>query len=221
VTGQELLDRMELLDQELQLQAGEADVTRGLLALNVAQDHFESLAAVRKGLLGGSTGTVVTAASTETTSFPSGVLRIDRLVLLNQSGRPKSELDRLQRTGGHAARFKWPLNLTSQSTGEPSAYWTDGTNIYWDPLPSGVSTVRYYGFAAKTNITAGAAFLYPDVVAFPLAAFAVKVIKSGLDDGVQDIAQIAVETFKPVIEALSMFQRDGSQSLEYSDIHTE
>jgi hypothetical protein len=221
VTGQALLDRMELLNQELQLHSGESDVTRGLLALNAAQDHFESLVAVRKNLLGSLTGTVATAASTETSTFPAGVLRIDKLVLLNASNRPKAELDNLKRTGGHAGRFKWPLNLTSQSTGEPSAYWTNGTSIYWDPLPGGVYTVRWYGFQAASDISAGGTFAYPDIVALPLASFAVKLFKLGLEDATQDISGLALETFKPVIDTLSLFNRDGSASLEYTEIHTE
>ncbi len=76
MTGQDLLDRMELLNQELQLQSGEVDVTRGLLALNVAQDYFEVLAAGRKNIAGGGTpvSTVSTAAGVESTNYPSGVL---------------------------------------------------------------------------------------------------------------------------------------------------
>jgi len=84
VTGQNLLDRMELVNQELQLQAGEADVVRGLVALNVAQDYLESLLASRgKSFIGTTPGNVVTAANTETTAFPAGVLRIDRMQVLD------------------------------------------------------------------------------------------------------------------------------------------
>lgn len=222
MTGQDLLDRMELLNQELQLQSGEVDVARGLVALNVAQDYFESLAAVRKGLLGDATGTVVTAGSTETTAFPSGVLRIDRLHLLDAStSRPKRELDRIHRTGGHAARFRWPLNLTSGTSGEPHGYWTNGTNIYWDPLPAGVYTVRWYGFQVASDITAGGTFAYPDIVALPIASFAVRLYKGGLDDPAQEISSLALETFTPTLNALSMFNRDGASQLEYTQFHTE
>ena len=38
---------MEDLNRELDLQTGEADVVRGLRALNTAQDHFETLVAVQ------------------------------------------------------------------------------------------------------------------------------------------------------------------------------
>ena len=77
-SGQDLLDLMELLNQELQLQTGEENVARGLVALNAAQDAFEGLAALRPKILGSRTGTVTTAANTETTAFPSGLLRVDR-----------------------------------------------------------------------------------------------------------------------------------------------
>jgi hypothetical protein len=222
MTGQDLLDRMELLDQELQLQSGEANVARGLLALNVAQDYFESLAAVRKGILGGSVGTVATSASTESTSFPAGLLRVDRLWMLDSASRPEYKLGNPKQTGGHRSGNRWPLNLLSSTTsGKPTAYWTNGTNIYWDTLPDAIYTIRYYGFAAASNITAAGTFAYADVVAFPLAAFATKLYKSGLDDAVQDISQIAFETFKGTLDALGNFNRDGAAPLEYSMSHSE
>lgn len=219
-TGQSLLDRMELLNAELQLQSGEADVTRGLLALNVAQDYFESVAATRKDILGGSVGTVATVNATETTAFPSGVLRIDRLHLLNSNSRPKRELDNLKRKGGHASVSFWPLNLTDSSGGEPQAYWTNGTSIYWSPRPDGAYTVRYYGFSAASDITASGTFAYPDIVMLPLASFAVRIMKAGLDDPTTDFAQLANATFDSTIEALSRFNRDGSAGFEYTECHT-
>src|SRR3990167_4602633 len=141
---------MELINQELQLQSGEVDVTKGLLALNVAQDYFESQAALRPDMFGSGSSTVTTSANTETTAFPSGVLRIDRLQFLDPStSRPSWDLKPIRRTGGHAANSFWPQAVTSTtSTSRPRAYWTNGTNIYWDPLPDATHTVRYYGFVA-------------------------------------------------------------------------
>src|SRR3990170_3160975 len=95
-TGQSLLDRMELLDQELQLQSGENDVTRGLLALNVAQDYLETLLAVIPQVSGDNTTTVVTAASTETTAFPTGYLRIDRMQWIDPATSRPSGPDLVQ-----------------------------------------------------------------------------------------------------------------------------
>ena len=95
MTGQALLDRMEDLNRELDLQAGEADVTRGLRALNTAQDHFETLLSVESpNGLGSTTGTVTTAAGTETTAFPTGMIRLDAVWLLDaDTSRPSYELD--------------------------------------------------------------------------------------------------------------------------------
>lgn len=220
MTGQDLLDRMELLNAELQLQSGEANATKGLLALNVAQDFFEAEVAKRKGALGGSTGTVVTTLNTETTSFPSGVLRIDRLQLLDSNSRPKADLDSLQRTGGHRFTGSWPyLTLLGTSTGEPSAYWTNGTSIYWSPLPSGTHTVRWYGFQTASNITASGTFAYPDIVAFPLATLAVHLYKIGVEDAVQDIAGLVTETFSSALDTLDSFNQDGATGLDYTQVH--
>lgn len=221
MTGQTLLDTMELLNQELQLQPAEADVTRGLLALNIAQDYFESLVAVRKNVLGSSNpvGTVSTTASTESTTFPTGLLRIDRLQVITNN-RPSSELRRLHRVGGQAFTGIWPWNLVSTpGTGVPSAYWTNGTNIYWAPVPDAIYTIRYYGFVAAADITASGTFLYPDIVRFPVASFAARLLKGGLDDPATDVAALANEAFKAALDTLSNFNRDGSPTYEYTTLH--
>lgn len=214
---------MELVNAELQLQAGEADVTKGLLALNVAQDYLESLLAVVPNVMGSATGIVTTTSSTETTAFPAGVLRIDKLEYLDPStNRPAWKLAKLQRTGGHTFSNFWPFSfLSTNATGKPRAYWTNGTNIYWSPLPDGTNNVRYYGFSAAANITAGGTFAYPDIVAFPLATFAVKLIKTGIDDPIQDFSAVAQEVLKPTLDALSNFNRDGAKGFEYTQVHTE
>lgn len=220
MTGQDLLNRMELVNQELQLQAGETDVTRGLLALNVAQDYFEQLAAARKGILGGQTANITTTGSTETTAFPTGFLRIDRLQLLDSvTSRPKAELDRLKRTGGHVTSGRVPYNFTSGGSGAPSGYWTNGTNIYWQPLPSGTETIRVYGFKRASDITASGTFAYDDGVAFPLASFATRICKIGVDDPANDVAGLAQECFKSILDTLENFNRDGAAELEYTTVH--
>src|SRR6266853_2914780 len=154
MTGQGLLDRMEVLNQELQLQPGEANVSFGLTALNMAQDFFESLAAVRPGILGSTVGTVATIASTESTAFPTGLLRVDRLQRLDTNSRPIVELARRHRIGGHSASTAWPLNLILTNAGAPYGYETSGGVIWWDPLPDAVYTIRWYGFLAAAEITA-------------------------------------------------------------------
>lgn len=220
MTGQSLLDRMELINQELQLQAGEENVVRGLVALNVAQDQFEAMLGMRKMHIGGTqTGTVTTSASTETTTWPTGVLRLDRLQVLDSNSRPKRELVPLNRVGGHAARTFWPLNILTSSTGEPQAYWENGVSIYWSPLPDATYTVRWYGLKVADDITAGGTFAYPDIVALPLAAFAVQLMKMGIDDPTQDVAGLSGQIFGPVLETLSKHNRDGAKGLEYTEMH--
>ena len=99
-TGQSILDLMEVMDRGLQLQSGETGVTLGLRAANAAQDYFESLLAVEPNVLGSTVGTVTTAADTETTTFPTGLLRIDRLQFIDpDTSRPSWDLDRVGYTG--------------------------------------------------------------------------------------------------------------------------
>lgn len=212
---------MELLNQELQLQSGESDVTRGLLALNVAQDYFESRAALKPGFLGGSTGTVVTATSTETTAFPAGLIRLDKLQYLDPgTSRPVWPVTPIKTTGDHASQGFWPTTITATTVGgKPRGYWTDGTNFYWAPLPDGVHTVRYYGFSAAAAITAGGTFGYKDIVALPIAGFAVKLLRAGIEDGLADIDRIAAQAFDPVIDALGQFNRDGAEPFVYRYPH--
>lgn len=221
-SGQDLLDLMELLNQELQLQTGEENVARGLVALNAAQDAFEGLAALRPKILGSRTGTVTTAANTETTAFPSGLLRVDRLQFIDAgTSRPAWDLDPIRRTGGHTWSRYWPINLVSTSnTGKPRGYWTNGTSIYWDPLPDAVHTVRWNGFSAATAITAAGTFAYPDIVMLPVAAYATRLWKIGLDDPDQALANLAGELFTPVVAQLGNFNRDGSAGFEYTMPHS-
>lgn len=223
MTGQTLLDTMELLDQELQLQSGEADVTRGLLALNIAQDHLEAVIATERDVLGDTIGTVTTVANTETTAFPAGLLRLDKLQFIDPAtSRPRYDLDPIDETGGHVYSRAWPLNLTlpTASPGEPTAYWTNGRNIYWDPLPDGVHTIRWYGFQAASDITAAGTFAYPDIARLPVASFAAKLMKIGVGDPVQDLDMLAREIFGPVIRSMSDFKRDGASGLVYTRVHT-
>ena len=222
MTGQSILDLMEVLDNELQLQAGESNVTRGLTALNAAQDYFESLISLQPKVLGNTTGTVTTTANTETTTFPSGVLRIDRLQLLDATtSLPIYDLENIRRPGGHMNSRFWPWYVinTLATLGKPRSYYTNGRLIYWDPLPDGTHTVRWYGLQTATSITAGGTFLFPDACALPFASFAVKLMQSGVGDASQEITSLATGTFGPIIAAMAAFNRDGGVGLEYSQHH--
>lgn len=219
-----IFDRMEVLDQELQLQSSESDVTRGLAAVNMAQDYFESLVAQYPGLLGDQAGTVTTSASTETTSYPTGLLRLDSLWYIDPTDSlPRWRLEPFYGSGSHRENWIDPVfNLTSSAsvTGRPRGYWTDGTNIYWTPTPDGTYTVRWYGFQAATDYTAaGDDFAYPDICLTPFAAFATRMFQLGLDDRDGQYNRLAAETFGPVLTTLQNFRREGPRPIRTSTLH--
>jgi hypothetical protein len=221
-TGQTLLNLCELLDQELQLQAGEVDVVRGLVALNAAQDYFEALVALRPRAMGGAVGTVATVNATETTAFPTSLLRLDALKALNAStNRPEYQLAKLERTGGTAATAGALFGPLASGSGRPTSYWTDGTNIYWNPLPDTAYNIRWYGFASAADITAVGTFTYKDVAMLPIATFAVKLMKMGVEDSPEALQGMAEQTFRPVLDLMELFNRDGAASFRYSQNHTE
>jgi hypothetical protein len=217
MTGQTLLDAMEMLNQELQAQTSEADNTRALMALNMAQDYFEILAAQQGVDKYDQTANVVTANGVETTAFPTGFLRINRIQLLDSNGVPSDDLDNLNEAGSHIYSRRWPANIvnTTVSPGAPEAYYTNGRNIYWNPKPDGVYTCRVYGFKQADSITTSGTFAYDEFLTLPFAAFAVRILKMGVGDDGGDVAGIANQTFGDIMGALSGFNRDGAAPYVY------
>lgn len=221
-TGQTLLDTMELVNAELQLQAGEEDVTRGLVALNRAQDYLESILAGDKFTKGDTTGTVTTSNGVETTAYPTGLLRLDRLVMLNSSSRPEYEL--VPARTSVSAEATWPYSAFSSNVsapGKPLSYTTNGRSFYWNPLPNDTYTIRWYGLQAASDISAAGTFAYDDIFILPLASFAARLMKLGLDDDQTDIGTLAENTFRPVIKAAAGYNRDGARGLRYKFTHGE
>jgi hypothetical protein len=224
-TGQNLLDMMELANQELQLQPTEVDVARGLTALNVAQDFFENLMASRKIKAGTTNPTteISATANVETTAFPTGFIRIDRIWRLDGTGgNPVAELENLKRTGGHRMRSQIPwIFQSSTGSGTPAAYWTQGYAIYWSPKPSATTYYRVYGQSRAADITAVGAFTYDEGVMFPLASFAARIMATGVADSSTDLSALSTEFFEKVLDTLERFNRDGGQDLTYTRVHTE
>jgi hypothetical protein len=222
-TGQTILDLMEVLDRGLQLQSGQTGVTMGLRAANAAQDYLESLLALRPNNYGSTVGTVTTTADTETTAFPTGLLRLDRLQYLDAStSRPGWDLEWVGYTGDqYGPAMTYPsIQFDATTTGKPVRYWTNGRNIYWDPLPSGTHSVRYYGMVAADDITASGTFAYPDIAITAVADYAAKLLKVGKDDDAQPISVVGAEIFNPCIELLGRFNRDRAPGYDYRYEHT-
>jgi hypothetical protein len=223
-TGQTILDLMEVLDNELQNQAAEVDVARSLIALNAAQDYFESIAALQPDFMGDTIGTVTTTANVEATAFPTGLLRLDKLQYIDTTSSPNLPtyyLEKRDETGGHIRSRSWPLTLAQPSlgTGAPRAYWEDGRNIYWSPLPNGTYTIRWYGFSAASAITAGGTFAYPDIAMLPFASFACRLMKIGVGDDGGDVDALAQATFGPVVKSLAGHNRDEAPGYQYRYAH--
>jgi hypothetical protein len=221
VTGQDLLNAMEVLNQELQLQTSEEDSVRGLSALNMAQDYFEDLAAQEGEIKGDSTANITSVASTETTAFPTGFLRINRIQFVDPvTSLPTWDLENIQEAGGHVHAGRWPWNVVSQSSpGIPDGYYTNGRLIYWSPLPDAAHTFRVYGFKRADDITSGGTFSYEDSLRLPLASFAVRLLRIGVGDESGDVAQVAKETLGAAVGALAGTNRDGASSLIYRYRH--
>jgi len=221
--GQALLDLMEVLDNELQLQSSESDVTRGLIALNTSQDTFESMVAAQPNVLGSSDGGLTIGASQETTVFPPALLRLDALWMLDLATGviPIYKLTPLDEVGGHAINVRWPLTLSAAgtTTGAPIRYWTNGHKFYWHPKPDVQRKARWYGFQSAPDITANGFFTYPDIAQLPIATFAVKLFRAGLGDDSVDLDQ-AYSSFGPVVKQLAYFHRDRPKSLSYTQHHT-
>jgi hypothetical protein len=215
-TGQTLLDTMEIMDRGLQLQSGET--------VNAAQDHFESMMSLQPNVMASSIGTVTTAASTESTAFPSGVIRLDRMQFIDpDTSRPAWDLERVGPVGDHyASGGVYPsLQFNATTSGRPVRYWTNGSNIYWDPLPDATHTVRYYGMKAASDITAGGTFAYPDIVMLPIVQFAVRMLRIGKDDEAGPVIDLGNQIFGPVIQTLARFNRDRAPGYDYRYMHTE
>jgi len=222
-TCQTVLDMMEMLDRELELQVGENDAAKGVKAVNASIDYLESVIALHPTVFGSTIGTVTTSANTESTTFPSGVLRIDRLQFIDpDTSRPIWDLESIGDTGGHVYSTAHPLLVPSTvQTGRPVRYWTDGSKIYWDPEPNGTHTIRYYGFAVHGDVVAGTTITYPDIVLLPLATFASRLMGLGKGDQLTDFQQLATETFEPIVMTLSRFNRDKAPGYTYKYVHTE
>lgn len=224
MTLQTIFDRMSLYDNQLDLISGGNDVVRGLTAVNMVQDWFELAAADIVDLLQ-THSTLTTTASTETTNWPTGLLRLDgHPFLLDSNGVQVRELSKIDQTGGHQPAFPWPLDQVSGLVinGAPWEYYAQGQGgkFYWSPKPDAVYTIRVYGLWAVADYTAASdTFGYPDSVALTLVPHAAQVFRIGLDKDFSAQQSTAVSAFRAVAKALRSQVREGPVSRVYSDHH--
>lgn len=224
MTHADLLNRMELIDAELETGSGEDDEISCLLALDVAQDYFESLASSYPKMFR-TYSSLTTTANTETTAYPAAILRLDELWLIDTTvtpNRPSYPLRKTDIVGGHVPALPWPFRASNFNPGAPSGYDVDESYFYWAPTPDAVYTIRYYGMVSQATIsTRGGTFAYKDHLAMPFAAFAVRAKKIGLEDGSDALKALADELFEPALTRARRFDRAGHPSgRAYSRVHS-
>lgn len=223
MVGRDLLRRMRLVERELEIESGGPDVDLALIALNSAQDDFEvMLAGFHPQTYKQNRGTITTTPNQETTPFPTGLLRLDRLQVLDPTtNRPVYDVQPLYGSGSHIDIHPWfPWMFSSAiGVGRVYGYTTDGTDIYWTPTPGEAQTIRWYGLQAQADITEVGTFGYPDFVAQPIATVAARLFKLGMDDDAADVIDLEGRLFPPVLQQMTQFQRDRGGGMKYRYIH--
>lgn len=222
MTIADVLADMVVLDNELDIGAGGADETRAITAIGMAMRAFEGVIANVPDLLG-TVGTLATVAATENTAWPSTLLRLDQLWLLDSNGKQRWQVNVIQDVGAQTPNAPWPFNASSVASGNgaPTDAYTNRANFYWRPIPDAIYTLRAYGLYSQTRPTTRAGtFPYPDLVSVPHAAYAVRMMEMGIDDPSEELKALAEETFNPAISALKRPVRQRPESRVYSRVHT-
>lgn len=216
-----LLDAMEVFTQELNTGSGERDEARAITALDMAQDLFEIVCASRPRLLG-TTGTITTTANQETTTWPSTLMRLDSLWMLDSNSALWYEVHEVHQTGGHAAAFPWPLSIGMvQAAGRPSQFWINKDSFFWGPTPDAVYTLRWYGFKAQTTIAARSeTFAYRDECRLAFANMACIILRTGVDNPLADLKAMAESIYSPLLALLQQPSRTRAKGRTYSGTHT-
>lgn len=220
-TVADLLTLMGALNNELVVSSSGTDEARAILALTAAQHYFETIAASYPRVLQ-STTTAVTAASTETTTYSTSLLRLDAIWLLDANSRPMYKLKKIFEVGGHVPSLPWPLQVSlAAGPGAPNGYYANMEQFYWLPLPSGVSTLRIYGLLEKTEFALRTDdFNYPKRTKLALAQFANKILQIAVGDGASDLDTLAAELFGPLMRSLKKFDRSEASPRVYNDVHS-
>lgn len=219
-TVADIFDLMEMLDNELETESGGVDAADALIAAIQAQHYLEVLAASMPRVLQ-STVDVVTAASTETTTWTSSILRLDALWLLDSNSRPIRKMTRIDEVGGHVPNLPWPVQVSEVGTGAPGAYYGNMANFYWLPTPDGVHSLRVYGFIEQSRFASrSSAVSYPYRLHLPMAQFAVKLLALGVSDDTIDLDGLAAQVYTPALRQLRKFDRSGPHGRHYTEHHT-
>ena len=228
MTISSIMTKMQVLDNELDVSVGGADESRCISALDMAQDAFEAILANHPDTLG-TISTITTTANQEYTTWPSTLMRLDTLWMMNTTASPNVpqwEIQIIQDVGGQSASAPFPwlsasVGYIPQGFGPPVLAYTNRQYLFWAPIPDAVYTLRGYGLSEATDITTRSqTFAYPNAVANPLAAYATRLMEMGIDDPTEELKSLADEMYAPVINMLRQPTRQRPQSRQYSRMHT-
>lgn len=223
-----ILAKMQVLDNELDIAVGGADETRAISALDMAQDVFESIVANHPDTLG-KISTITTTANQEYTTWPTDLLRLDNLYMMNTQvtpNIPQWEITIIQDVGGQAIGVPYPwltgvVGYSPSTRGAPTWAYTNRQYFFWAPIPDQAYALRAYGFSSEADITTRSqTFAYPDLVSVPMAAYATRLMEMGIDDPSQELKDLADEIYGPVLNMLRQPTRQRPQSRAYSRVHT-
>lgn len=218
-TGATLLQAMADADDQFDTTAHQAI---GLRCLNIAQDMMERQAALRPRVFQTSQD-ITTTQATETTSRPSGMIRLDKAVMENDSGRGWFEMkachDFAMTRDMHTGAPPWVL-VQGTGQGRPWKYYLDKDNFYWGPYdPDGTHTVRLFGLFAADDITNGGTFAYPDDLIPALAMAALVYFRTGVEDATEVHQAQAMAYLIPVLDSIEKEWQHGQHEPRYTEVH--
>lgn len=224
-TVQDLLNTMALVNNELQITPGGADVANGILALTHAQHYFEMMASSMPRVL--STGlvanNVATALNIETSPWSSMLTRLDAAWYLDNNGNPVRKLKRIVEFGGHVPSLPWPLQiaLTASWGGAPFGYYADMNQFFWLPRADNIYAIRIYGFFTQAEfVLATDNFNYPPACKLPIAQMAARMLATAVGDDSMEYDKLAAIVFRPLLRQLRKFDRSEPMPRFYSEFHT-
>lgn len=219
----ELLLDMKMLDNGLEINLADAtgrQEAAAIRALTSSQHTFENIIATRPRTLETEITTVSTTALGEKTVWPTNLLRIDEIWLLDSAGKQLRRLYNIDEPGGHAPSYPWPISVFPGPTGAPYAYYANQQNFYWLNLPDAIYNFRIFGLIEQAEFTARAnAFNYPARTRLAVAEFAIRLMKTGLDDDTDELDKSAQRIFAPVLKSLRNFIFSGPKGRTYTQPH--
>ena len=222
-----LLDYLQIFDVELRVEKDAQDESRAIRAVNIVQKWFEGIAAGESEMLQ-SYSTLTTTASTEVSSWPTGLLRLDSFWYVDTTqtpNLPQWQLEPMYETGGHRPSMSYPESVVlSNTTGKPRRYYATGPHtagrIFWDPVPDDAWTIRYYGLIAASDYTVRTGtFAYPDSCAPVFAQEAAKILRMGKDDSITDLQRQAAGSLTVALKACRGWWNDVAGGRAYSETH--